>query len=286
MARQSASPGGASQFAIGTASGSVLFFDSVTNKQLGTIPFPSSSLSISADGSVLSATAGYQHALYSTATEDLSLRIYSLPGEMLTGTIPYTSAGTFPTSVTMSESGTVLAETLAYATTCNSQVIPTGGGPPIWCGNADVLHLSPDGTLLAVPVASNIAIESTTNIYKNGSLVATVPGLASGWIDNDHLLVNNYVCRDRSCYALYVGASIYDGAGAKLTTIGSPEMKSIQPVTTISVYGPDVNEVVSTADGAVLWSSGDGLAVSGGAGAIAGSQVVFISGSLVLTQPY
>ena len=284
--------GGTNQFAIATASGSILYFDSATNAQLGTISFSSESLSISTDGSVLAAAAySLFNAGYSTST-DRSIRIYSLPSGALIDTIPYTANVTpFPTTMTMSGSGTVLAEMLADPTACYGQVIPTTGGAPIWCdttGKFIQLVLSPDGTLLAAstgstPDSSSDTPPGPTNIYKNGTLVTTVAGWAAGWIDNGHLLVNNYTPSS----PVYIDATIYDSAGTKLSEVMPPEMLSLQPMTATSVF--DSCEIVSTANGAVLWSSGDksqAVTIYTCNGAIAGSEVVFVSGSLVLTQPY
>ena len=188
----------------------------------------------------------------------------------------------------MSGSGSVLAETLSNPTTCHAQLIPTTGGSPIWCdttGQFNQLALSPDGTLLAASTGPGAVpyVTSATDIYKNGTLVAAVAGWAPGWIDNGHLLVNNCVScgSGASCYT---GATIYDSAGTKLSAVVPPELRSLQAVTATSVYEPCLNELVSTANGTVLWSSGDNLL--GCTAAIAGSQVVFVSGSLVLTQPY
>jgi len=285
--------GGTSQFAIATGSGSILYFDSATDAQLGTIPFSSSSLSTSTDGTVLAAQANGLDAQYPPSS-DRSIRIYSLPSGTLIDTIPYdaSNGAPYPTTVTMSGSGTVLAEMLASPTTCHAQLIPTTGGAPIWCdttGQFSRFALSPDGTLLAASIGTPGSGADTppgpTNIYEDGSLVTTVAGWAPGWIDNAHLLVNNYTASN----PVYTGATIYDSAGTKLSTVVPPELLSLQPVTVTSVYTSCPNEIVSTANGAVLWSSGNknqALTSFGCNSAIAGSQVVFVSGSLVLTQPY
>ena len=285
--------GGANQFAIATASGHILYFDSATKTQLGDIPFPSSNLSMSTDGSVLAAATSTKDSVNLPST-DRSIRIYSLPSGTVTNTIPYTLNVTpFPDSMTMSGSGTVIAETLWDPTTCHSQLIPTSGGSPIWCdpnGQFGALRLSPDGTLLSVVDSTNTPpLFATTNTYKDGALVATITGAAPGWIDNDHLLVNNYVCSTgMGCFPKYVSASIYDGGGTQLATIPAPEMSILQPVTTTSVYSPELNEIVSTVDGTVMWRSGDSLHgfYNVGGGAVAGSLVIFASGSQVLVQSH
>jgi hypothetical protein len=295
--------GGTGQYAIATASGSILYFDSATNAQLGTIAFPSWELSMSADGSVLAAAANYE-SFNNVASAPLN--IYSLPSGTLVTSFPFTASQSGPTleRVSLSGSGTMLAEVIQNQNgTCTSQLIAVSGGASIWCdttGQFTQLALSPDGTRLAASTAPSLnpfltpSNESNTNFYLNGTLVGAVPGWAPGWIDNGHLLVNNYVQGNiDSGYDGYTGATIYDPSGNKLSSLVPPEMLSMLPVSATSVYSPALNAMISTSNGSVLWMSGDAINPTDTTlpfpqvvSAVAGSQVVFVSGSLVLTQPY
>jgi hypothetical protein len=68
----------------------------------------------------------------------------------------------------------------------------------------------------------------------------------------------------------------------------------LQVATSDSIYSPETNTIMSLIMGATLWASADAsctgynmaCGVDIGAGAVTGSQVIFSSGALVLTQPY
>jgi len=88
------------------------------------------------------------------------------------------------------------------------------------------------------------------------------------------------------------GAEIYGPTGTLLASPRIPELRSIQVVSSDVVYvsslSPVVsvsglNEMISLTTGAVTWASGN---LTTGLGAVAGSEAVFPSGNLVLTQPY
>jgi len=60
-----------------------------------------------------------------------------------------------------------------------------------------------------------------------------------------------------------------------------PELRSLQPIDSDSIYSPELNSIFSVSTAAVLWSS---PYPSRNDGAVAGSYVVFASGSRVLVD--
>jgi len=137
------------------------------------------------------------------------------------------------------------------------EVTPLSGAPLIWSdtpvssgpdpvGVAPIL-LSPDGTLIDA-WAGGSGSSYATNILKNGKLVTAIPGVALGWIDNSRILVNEYALSSGGTVLQYTGATIYDSTGAKIATPALPELKSIQTVTSDSVYDPSHNAIYSLDD--------------------------------------
>jgi hypothetical protein len=147
--------GGTSYFAIATASGQVVYFDSNTLAPLGQLPILASKLLASTDGTVL------------IAMSDIQVQVYSLPSGNLQYAWPYTSSvntgGTVVQDIALSGSGTIRGQTLfagsnssptyysqswglpnggafVFSRTFNSSVLV--GTPP--------MRISPDGTLVAV----------------------------------------------------------------------------------------------------------------------------------------
>jgi hypothetical protein len=141
------------------------------------------------------------------------------------------------------------------------------------------VRLSPDGTQVAVSNAKSAT--SVTNLYSNGTLVTAVPGWVVGWLDNSRVLVNSYTQTNNA--PMYNGSTIYSSSGAQLSAPSLPELQSLQVVSADSVYDPGSNAIYSTTTGMATWTS---PSPSTEVGAIAGSSVVFASGSQVVVQPY
>ena len=279
--------GSSARATLATASGGILSFNAATNALEQTINFSSSETALSSDGTVLAAEATANYAQYET---DRTINIYAMPTATLINSFPFTfGLYPFPTDMTLSASGTTLGEVL-YASSLPSfsrQSIAITGGAPTWSDTSHItqtepVHLSPDGTLVAVSSGSpdsNSGGAITTNIYQNGTIVTSLSGWAVGWLDNSRLLVNNYSTNQ----PVYLGANIYGPTGTQLASPPIPELRSIQLVTSDLVYAPSINQILSLTTGAPTWVSGDATV---GLGAVAGSEVVFLSGNLVLAQPY
>jgi hypothetical protein len=284
--------GGAGHFAIATASGATLYFNSATNALEGTIDFLSSKLVLSADGTVLAAQGS------PSSVNSNQLNIYSLPSGALVTPFLFGSMS-MPTLVdmTLSASGTVVG-----AEVNNSlQALPVGGGTLLWTvpGPTGVGGfqwrplLSPDGTLTAnAGEPEGGGTTPLTSFYSNGTFITSRTGWAVGWIDNGRLLVNNYDDK----FGRYMGASIYDPTGALLASPAIPGLKLFQVVTPQQqtpdlIYSPEFNTIYSLISGATLWASGSpstGTYYPGppGIGAVAGPQIVFMSGNLLLAEPH
>jgi len=267
--------GGTGYFSVATASGTIFNYNAATDTSVGTIPFTSSQLSMSSDGTVLAAAE--QTSIGGT------VNLYSLPSGSTINSFPSAD------SISLSGGGTVLGELNANApASCTGQTFSVSSGASIWCGvvssflvpEISAPQVSPDGTLIAAQVeAGNSSV--STNIFKNGVLVTAVPAWAIGWLDNGRLLAITYS---------YTGSVIYDPRGNVLAKSPIPEIGAFTVATTNSIYSPQLNEILSLTTGAPTWASGNALLPEGtdgvSGGAITGSQVIFTSGALVLAQPY
>ncbi|MCU1261803.1 MAG: putative Ig [Bryobacterales bacterium] len=284
--------GAGTRFAISTASGRILHYDSTTNTLEGTIQDFSSKLVLSADGTVVAALGD---TALGSRSQDASAKVYSLPGGGVVSTWPGNSL-TGPDNISLSASGTVLG--LAFvvspgmSATHTASTYPVTGGAAIWTGNCAAPYMPTNASNIACAgVAARrpqdgpfFGNENLTGLYNNGALVTALTGVAVGWVDDGHLLVNNYA--DNSGQVTFQGVSIIGPTGTVLSTPGLPEMLQPQPVTATSVYTPTANAIVSVTDGHVIWFSPDTVNYIGGAvlspGAVAGNDVVFASGAQVI----
>jgi hypothetical protein len=270
--------GGAGYFSVATASGQIYNFNSSTAALVGTINLSSSILSMSSDGTVLAA--------WSENPPNSSVNIYSLPAATLINSFPYGSINGVR-EISLSGSGTVLAQLPSNASGCDAAAVAVTGGAPIWCdmtGTVNNVQLSPDGTLVAASTEPYSAPNPTTSIYKNGVLTTSVPGWVVGWLDNSRFLASNYQEEAAPPHdTIYLGNFIYSSQGSVLSAPTLPEISAIDVVSADAVYSPALNTIFSLTTSAPTWLSGN---PSTGIGAVSGSQIVFASENLVLAQPY
>ena len=279
--------GSSSSVAISTAIGKISIFDPYQSTLKETINFSSGKLALSADGTVLGASANVNDL---KSEPDRTLNFYSLPSGNVVSSFPYNynvSPSLFDFTLATSGStigrvtGTLSGSAWSYA----RQVTPITGGSATWSdtGNSNPILLSPDGTLVAEYNYAGYS-SSVTSIFKNGTLVTAVPGAAVGWIDNNRILVNQYVLVDsRMGTVQYGGCTIYSSAGVQLATPPLPELKSIQTVNSDSVYDPAYNTIYSLTTGQPIWTgSYPGSVV----GAVAGAYVVYESGHSVVVESF
>jgi hypothetical protein len=295
--------GSTNQVAISTAAGTIFYFDPTNTTPEATISFSSGKVALSSDGSVLGASGNANDAQYEP---DGTLKIFSVPSGNLINSFPYTNIDDGDPELfdfTLSDSGTILGQVSGMTNTTNwiflRQVTATTGGPVIWSDNPqggglnadfgpDPILLSPDATLIAVSSGPNNP-NSTTSIYKNGTLVTAVPGFGIGWIDNDRLLVNNYGRLEPAGEVYYINCTIYSATGTVLATPALPELYSFQTVGPDSVYSPYLNTIFSVTTGQATWtgpSTSPFIQQQYHLGAATSSYVVFPLGSQVVVDPY
>jgi len=300
--------GSKSNVAISTAIGKILIFDPYAQMLEQTIDFSSGKVALSADGSVLDASA---YLSDQTSLPDRTLKFYSLPSGTLTSSFPYAIGGPGPNlfDFTLSASGTTMGRVTGVF-----QQSPVGGAPfwvfsrqvsgitggAIWSDtpspyNNDPYYivsplLSPDGTLIAATLGPRKSQDSTTSILKAAvGGIASIPGVGVGWIDDDRFLVNRYLW-DVNGLLHYVGCSIYSAEGALFTSPSLPELKSIQPITADTVYDPSRNTIYSLITGQPVWTGSYPISLgrftNSTVGAVAGTYVVYKSGHRVVMESF
>ncbi len=285
--------GSDNRIAVATAAGTIFYYDAHSHALEGTIQSYASQLALSADGSVLA--TGVNPRLDSQFHDDLTVRTLSLPAGTEIHAWPYSFASPpRQFDLTLSGSGTALGQILqsiSGSSTFARQVTDVTGTTTLWSDSVTStyflggvwppIRLSPDGSLVAAP-NDTPSKSVVTNIFRNGSLTTAIPGSAVGWIDDNRLLVQTYKS-DNSSTPVYDSSVLYDSTGTKLATPTLPVLKSIQTASPDAIYAPDLNTIYSLSTGAKAWSS---VRPSTGVGALAGSQVVFGSGSQVILEPY
>lgn len=310
--------------AISTASGKILIINPYSRTQQEVIDFPSTKVMLSSDGSVLAASSDISNITDPSTnqwTRDQTINVYSLPSGSILNSFPDSSqSGSYPQTVvydfTLAASGTAIGRvTQTYtgtspagsetSTPITRTVTPISGGSPIWSDQNDPnpIAFSPDGTLIADHIIEGDAT-SSTKIIQNGKLVTSVPGAGAGWIDNNRILVNQYVTTYISTvnWKETVTPVIYSAAGvqlAQLPTLNYPgnKLTTIQPVNSGWVYSPNTNAIYSLTSGDAVWtgsypSTGEAPTYNGNdtgkapLGAVAGPYIVYQSGAKIVVESY
>jgi hypothetical protein len=279
----------ASRIAVATAAGDILYFDTATRSLLGEIDFQSSQLSMSADGTRLGALANTADAQYHP---DRTIRVYELPDETVLAEFPYSYDSIDAFEMSLSLSGTVIAQVIHASGVTTRQALNLDG-TPLWSDAAPYSfvarpttagRLSPDGSRIAAYVGLDVSgrpyRDTITNIFTGSTLTTAVSGAVVGWIDTNRLLVNRYR-PDRGSY-VYDRCEIVTPAGEVTACPNLPELHRIQTVSSSSIYSPDRNTIYDLSSGATLWSS---VTPNRREGAVAGEHVVFASGATVRIEP-
>jgi hypothetical protein len=278
--------GSTARFAIATASGRILHYDAATKTLEGTIQDFSAKVALSADGAVLAALGDTQGG--GIPPYDLKAKVYSLPGEGVISTWPSNASDPTPANISLSASGTVLGQVFADLT---ARADPVTGGGAIWtnAGPCAAVRLSSDGTHIACPASagqpgtgSSFNTSNATQIFNNGVLTTGLSGIAVGWVDDAHLLVNGFKLDHTGFVPQYNGASIYGPTGNLISAAAIPEIHEMQPLTADTIYAPGLNSILKVSDGTTIWTSADGTR---GIGAVVGGNVVFVSGAQVYALP-
>ena len=210
-----------------------------------------------------------------------------------------------PSAVTMSASGTTIAQ---YQAQAEGDIVAayydadvTGiTGTPVYLEATGIyllvafshgIVLSPDGTLAAVPLSGEDGVPPYgTEIYKNGTLVAAVSGLPTGWIDNNQLLVANVV-QDPIYGRIYSGDTIYSATGATIANAPIPvEIDNPEFPSAGLVHDPEGDAVYSISTGNLVFEpTGPIHQVLGGTaerGVVCGPYICAQSGNQVVAFAY
>jgi hypothetical protein len=280
--------GSATDFAIATASGRILFYDSSTNAIQGTIDFASSMLALSTDGSVLAAVGAPPNMVNPA---DQALNIYDLPATAPSNSLTFGTNSVQSMTISGSGSSALLGLVISSTPTpsCFAEVIPVTASMPTWCdtsaGIAQVL-ISPNGTYIAATtgVPSTLAVPTTT-IYDNGTLSTAISGDALAWLGNSALLANTYLpYLGKVFYPNYQGAAIVGLNGTQQSAVPLPELGVVQVLSGQSIYSPHPHGIFSLPSGAETWKSASPPPTDFYTGAVSGSEVIFPSGNLVLAE--
>jgi Putative Ig domain len=265
--------GSSGSIAVATQSGRILYFNASTLTQEGEIDFPANRVLLSSDGSVLAASDNTYPVLYDI---DSDVSTYSLPGEGLLNSWPYSLSGSVPGQlsgtglgdISLSGSGAALGQVFATessgaTTSCTLEVTPTAGGSATSSMTSNacvVLFMSPDGTLIAATTGlgnSSTDPNPGTNILQDGSLLTAITGMPAGWIDDGHLLVNTFA--DNAVGTVYAGCNVYSPSGQSTGPCALPEVTAFQTLTSGSIYAVYLGEILSVSTGTVSWTSGDSM---------------------------
>jgi hypothetical protein len=271
--------GGTSYFSVATTSGQIFSYDSSTNALVSTVNLAAFQLVASTSGTVMLAApengqGGGEVLVFSPASG---------------ATLSSVSESGGVNGVALSGSGTVFGAAfggIGAPPQCSTLVDQVGGGT-ILCDTTNAIgeavQISPDGTLIADGAGTfSVAANLITYIYKNGSLTTAVSAaLPVAWLDDNNLLVNTYTDQDVGTGTMprFSGVAIYNASGNLVSTTNLPDLTNNY----VQVLGP--NEIAVDGNGvsvpsyATLWAAP-------GPGAVAGSEIVFVSGSLVFAVPF
>lgn len=288
---------GGNTAAVATASGRILIYDIASAQLTGTINFLASDMQMSSDGTVLAAEAD---SVDSEFAPDRTLNIYSLPSLSVVQTYPTTyteGGGTYLRDFVLSDSGSILGQSLAdEATVGLQQVTGVSGAPLIWSETEDSLpvFLSPDGTIIGALDGFG-GVNGGTSIVENGTPMRGNVYPTVGFIDNNTLLVEtatNY----GGTYE-FLGYAISDLSGNLISSLplntipdildyqlNATGMEIARPQfpTTSTMYWGLTGAIYSLTTGQVIWQgppSGPGLA------SMTGSYLVYYTGTEVEVLP-
>ena len=282
-----------STVAVATAAGNVYLYNPADTTLQETIPFQSSQLALSSDGSELAASNDSAYAQYHN---DETLNLYALPGATVTRSWPYQFDATGLFAFSLSPDGSAIGQSTGtftnsawqykrfVASTKDGSVLwsdtPTSGNGLSGIGNSpDAPLLSPNGDNIAA--SNGPAATSAVVIYQNAKQTAALSGVAVGWIDENDLLVDLYTYNSKTEQTTYQGSTIYTPTGTAVSSPGLPQILSFQPLTSSSIYVPATNTIYSTSTGSSTWTS---TYPNGGKGAVVNNQVIFLSGARVVVQ--
>ncbi|WP_437723060.1 hypothetical protein [Sorangium sp. So ce861] len=278
--------------ALATASGKTLIYDTAALDAgpAAIVPFHSSKVLLSSDGSLLAARA----ADHSYAV-DKSLRLFSLPDGQELASL---SRDRLVLDFTMSFDGSTVGRTYHMGENATERVVSDwSGGAPLFqdTGRRQPAPLvSPGGHHFVVTDTLPTEGCGFTQFYEDGGLVNAVPGCAIGWIDEARVLVQTYVRPIGSTRWTYQASMIYDELGNPVATPPLPRIPNgldsgyldsrdeygIQPVSATALYARYNGVLYDIDTGAAL------ATFPGRRSAAAGAFMVYPCGHGVCAETY
>lgn len=231
-----------------TAIGKTLFYNLAGPTLTSTTSMLANEMDLSSDGSILGVLAfvpGNTLTFYSLPS---MIPLYTYSGDPSANNLIYGFA--------MSSSATTIAQYQEAGVGVYQQSVTGISGSPDYLTNSDPMRnnlvtLSPDGTMIGVAALGGPE-GYATQIYKNGALVVAIPGLGEGWIDNNDILVADYVSSLESF--TYGESSIYSSTGAVVANVPIPvAISNPQFPSAGTVYSQTTNTIYSLTTGNVVW---------------------------------
>lgn len=282
--------GGTARVVIALANGEILHFAANTQALEGRIDFAIGDIQLSADGTVLAASATPFQSQY---VPDRTLRVYSLPSRNLITQFPFTF-GVYPQlgDFALSRDGQVVAQYLSGAgserwlrayrldhTPLLDEMTPRF----MVLTESPELVVSDSGSGVSYPETS-VGAGNASGIYVNGARTSAAIGWPAAWLDDSRILMNRY--RGMPGEYAFDGADIVNSSGQLLAQPPVLEMRRPQIIGTNTAYSPEHNIIVNVTTGDTLWSSASPISNlrSQNRGAVAGDFVYYVSGDQVLFE--
>lgn len=272
--------------ALAASNGQILLMNPAGPTLQSTITFQANELQLSSDGSVLGAGAASDMAVWVAPGPNF----YSLPSLNLISSFSY-SEPISSENFSLSGSGQTIAVIQLSSGANSEQVMGISGTPVIWSqtsgSESELPALSPSGTFFSVVSQNSTApFVPTSNIYQDGTVVGALNGNATGWIDDEHLFVQNYAGNGPS----FAGIGIYNPTGTLLTSYPANTIPAINYPQFLAgnlVLNPAAPPAIySLNDGSLVWSAPDGAGSGNNAAAVSGSNVVVQMGHQILLYPF
>jgi hypothetical protein len=242
--------------AVATIDGKLRVFDTSTRALLTTLDAPTDpKLAMTADGATLLVMA--------RSDTDRSLRFYSLPAGNLLAEWPYTggiNGQAYLSNFTLARGvDRVALELITYGTNQSANEVRRFDGTVEYSSNSiSFINLSPSATRFANSTGYR-TLSPATLLYSGTTLAAAANGYATGWLDENRILVSFYK-RGGSLSAPneFDNTKIIDASGNLVANTTLPEMDDFQVVSTSSIYSRIYNQILDVNSGAALWSGSAG----------------------------
>jgi hypothetical protein len=289
---------GAQHTAVATSLGTTRIYDTQTRELVREETFPASQVQMSADGSVLAAFVP------SNDFGNGQLTIYSLPSMSVLRSFDLENTGLSLQQFKLADSGQFLVIATGSSVVDEfARSVVRLDGTVIW---SDTVHweynvfprspfpmpkVSPDGLTIAVP-PNELSFAQGSDIYRNGSLLTTLVGFASGWLNNNRIVMSQYVY-DTHAMAWDPGVCQIVDLGQSPVTCASSAHRGVGQVASetsaysfYSLNSSSNNSIRDFFTGQITWQSAAPITTTvPNFGSLAGNWVVFTSTTQVRIEP-